>query len=223
MLVESAVEVYLLTCARCNARWTESYQVNQVIDDSGLVSSFYRRGGVPVEAPAAAGNVQCPNCGSTRVRQDRRFDETLARGEAAYAEPIPRRVPGFGPRDTPAVVPRQHGVAGTWHRYKFSAVIGMEKAGRGHRQYNSRASGLMVRAANVERPAVRQYFPAVVFTEDGRPLVPGDHGIDATISVPDDNAAAFFQPGQRFALWDGTDVGHGTVAYHLLFTWPELS
>jgi hypothetical protein len=219
MLVESAVETYLLTCARCNARWTESYEVNQVIDDSGLVTSFYRHNGVPVEAPAAAGNVKCPSCGSTRVRQDRRFDQTLAVGEAAYAEPAPRQGPEFDPRDIPTLVPRQRG---TWRRYKFSAVVSMDAAGRGHRQYDSRASGLMVRAAHVERPAVRQYFPAVVFTEDARPLMPGDRGIEATISVPDDNAGDFFQAGQRFALWDGADIGHGTVAYHLLFTWPEM-
>jgi hypothetical protein len=223
MLVESAVETYLLTCARCDARWTESYQVNQVIDDSGLVSSFYRHNGVPVEAPAAAGNVRCANCGSTRVRQDRRFDETLARGEAAYAEPAPRGGPAFDPRDIPAIVPRQRGSAGTWHRYKFSAVVTMEPPGRGHRQYDSRASGLMVLAANIERPAMRQYFPAVVFTEDGRPLLPGDRGIESTICVPDDNASAFFQSGQRFVLWDGAEVGHGTVAQHLVFGWPELA
>jgi hypothetical protein len=221
MLVESAVETYLLTCARCAARWTESYQVNQVIDDSGLVSSFYRHNGVPVEAPAVAGNVRCPGCGSTRVRQDRRFDETVASGEAAYAEPSALVVPEHDPRDIPSIpsIPRQRG---TWRRYKFSAVISMDAAGRGHQQYDSRASGLMVRAANCERPTERQYFPAVIFTEDGRPMVPGDHGIDATVCVPDDNAAAYFQPGQRFALWDGADIGHGTVAYHLVFTWPEL-
>jgi hypothetical protein len=33
-----------------------------------------------------------------------------------------------------------------------------------------------------------------------------------TITVRDDEADAFFDAGLRFALWSGSDVGHGIVS-----------
>ena len=45
-------------------------------------------------------------------------------------------------------------------------------------------------------------------------------GIPVTISVPDDDASGFFQTGQHFTVWDGADIGHGTVAQRLFFQWP---
>ena len=67
------------------------------------------------------------------------------------------------------------------------------------------------------RPTGDQYFPAVIYTADGRPLVPGDRGVSVTISVPDDDASGCFQSGERFIVWDGTDIGHGTVGQRLSF------
>ena len=68
MAIETSVEYYRFTCARCGARWTEDYQVSEAVDDAGNVRSFYRYHGVSCEAPVR-GNVECPNCHDTRSRQ----------------------------------------------------------------------------------------------------------------------------------------------------------
>ena len=75
----------------------------------------------------------------------------------------------------------------------------------------------VVLAPSAERPTQHQLFPAVFFSDDDRPLRPGDKGVHVAMSVPDDDAAGFFQSGQHFTLWDGTDIGHGTVARRLFF------
>ena len=69
MTIETSVESYLFTCVRCGARWTEDYQVSQVIDDAGAFRSFYRHHGTPCEAPVS-GNIECPRCHATRARRD---------------------------------------------------------------------------------------------------------------------------------------------------------
>ncbi len=33
-----------------------------------------------------------------------------------------------------------------------------------------------------------------------------------TVTVTDDEAGEFFEAGQRFTLWSGGDVGHGTIS-----------
>jgi len=211
--IETSVETYLFTCARCVARWTESYQVSQEIDDGGDIRSFYRHGGVPCEAPVS-GNVQCPNCHATHARRDPLYgvipDVDLA--EAGYPPTVPAQ---RGEAEVPPL-PTRH-AAGSWRRFKFSAVVTLEAAGRSRRQYLSGVPGLMVRAPSCERPTQRHYFPAVLYTDDDRPLRPGDRGVPVTISVPDDDASGYFQSGQHFTLWDGKDVGHGTVALRLFF------
>jgi hypothetical protein len=210
--IETSVESYLFTCARCGARWTEDYQVSEAVDDAGNVRSFYRYHGVSCEAPVR-GNVECPNCHDTRSRRD----------------PLYGTRPDFDPEEAGQVLavpqPRAEGrpqrkrprAAGTWHRFKFSAVVTLEAAGRSRRHYLSAVPGLMVHAPSCLRPTHDQYFPAVIYTADGRPLVPGDRGVSVTISVPDDDAAGCFQSGQRFIVWDGTDIGHGTVGQRLSF------
>ena len=40
---------------------------------------------------------------------------------------------------------------------------------------------------------------------------PGDRA-EVTITMIDDEVAEFFGAGQRFSLWNGTDVGHGTIS-----------
>lgn len=221
MLVESAVETYLCSCVRCAARWTESYQVNQVTDDAGAVSSFYRHAGVPCEAPAATGNVRCPNCGSSRVRKDPVYGDTGVSGQDLLPGPGMADVVESGAGPHVPAVPRPR-APGTWRRFKFAAVVTLDGHGPTHLRYASGAPGLMVHVPSCRQPSVWQYFPAAVFTDDGRALVPGDRGVFATISVPDDDASVYFQAGQRFRLWDGIEVGHGTVALHMIFGWPEL-
>ena len=206
MTIEISVETYLFTCARCAAQWTGSYQVSEQVDDSGAVRYFYRLGGVPVEAPVS-GNVECPNCHGTQARRDPLYgaDADLV----GYLPPVP---PPRAAADSPAP-PRP--AARSWRRYKFSAVVSLDTAGRSRRQYLSGVPGLMVRCPSCLRPTERHYFPAVCYTDDDRPLRPGDKGVSVIISVPDDDAAGYFQSGQHFTLWDGTDVGHGTVAQRL--------
>lgn len=211
MTVEISVESYLFTCVECATRWAEDYQVSQVNDDEG-VRSFYRHHGDPCEAPVS-GNVECPHCHATRARRDPLYgaQPDLRLGEPAsdLLLPVPE---GSPPR------PRR-AAAGTWHRFKFAAVVTLEAAGRRRGQYPSGVPGLMVHAPSCQAPARHQYFPAVVYTDDGGPLRPGDKGVSVVMSVPDDDAAGFFQPGQHFIVWDGADIGHGTVAERLFFTW----
>jgi hypothetical protein len=209
--VEISVETYLFTCARCAARWTESYQVSQEVDDAGDVRSFYRRGGVPCEAPVA-GNVECPNCHATQARRDPLYGvpQDVGPAQADYLPTVP--APRREVDDQPP--PPRHATH-SWRRFKFSAVVTLEAAGRSRRQYLSGVPGLMVRAPSCQRPTQRHYFPAVLYTDDDRPLRPGDRGVPVVISVPDDDASGYFQSGQHFTLWDGKDIGHGTVAQRL--------
>ena len=212
MAIETSVETYLFTCARCGARWTEDYQVSQAVDDAGNVRSFYRYHGVSCEAPVR-GNVECPNCHDTRSRRDPLYG-TRPDFDPEEAGPV-LAVPQ--PRAEGRPQRKRHRDAGTWHRFKFSAVVTLEAAGRSRRQYLSGVPGLMVHAPSCLRPTHDQYFPAVIYTADGRALLPGDRGVSVTISVPDDDAAECFQSGQRFTVWDGTDIGHGTVGQRLTF------
>ncbi|MGH3210004.1 MAG: hypothetical protein ACRDNO_19830 [Trebonia sp.] len=210
MTIEISVETYLFTCARCAARWTESYQVSQEVDDAGDTRSFYRHGGVPCEAPVS-GNVGCPKCHATQARRDPLYGVAQ---DVDPAQAYPPTVPApRGEIDEPPLSPRH--APGSWHRYKFAAVVTLEAAGRSRRQYLSGVPGLMVRAPSCERPTLRHYFPAILYTDDDRPLRPGDKGVPVIISVPDDDASGYFQSGQHFVLWDGKDVGHGTVALRL--------
>jgi len=217
MTIEISVESYLFTCARCAMRWVEDYQVSQETDDGGAVRSFYRHHGDPCEAPVS-GNVACPRCHGTQALRDPLYGAPpdLRLGEPAGGL---LAVPAQHPAGAPPGHPARH-APGSWHRYKFSAVVALDAARRRGGQYLSGVPGLIAHAASCVPPARHQYFPAVFYTDDDRPLRPGDHGVSAVLSVPDDDAAGFFQPGQRFALWDGTDVGHGTVATPLFFQGP---
>jgi hypothetical protein len=216
VIVETAVESYQFTCARCAARWVESYEVRQVIDDAGAVDALYHFRGAPCEAPVG-GNVACPVCRSTRVGKDPLYVTPVAEVETQGVI-VPTAAPP---------IPRQRAAWGTWHRYKFAASVTMDAGVPGpdrhrRREYQSGVPGLLVRAPSYQRPSVHQYFPALLFTDDKRPLRPGDTRVPAIIEVPDDDASGFFQAGQRFTLWDGADIGHGTVAQRIIWGWPEV-
>ena len=53
-------------------------------------------------------------------------------------------------------------------------------------------------------------LPAEFWWDSEQPLHPGDHAL-VTARVSDDEADAFLDAGQRFTLWSGGQVGHGTV------------
>jgi hypothetical protein len=224
--VEISVESYVFTCARCATRWTESYQVNQVIDDSGTIRSFYRHHGDPCEAPVS-GNVECPRCHASKAQRDPLYGQFGGSAAADPADRLPEVPPQAAAPEAPDVPeaparpsrPARHRT-GTWRRFKFSAVVTLDTSLPPGRQYLSGVPGLVLHAPSCQLPARHQYFPAVVYTDDNRPLRPGTRGSSVIITVPDDDAAAFFQPGQHFTVWDGTDIGHGTVGEHLVFRWP---
>jgi hypothetical protein len=79
------------------------------------------------------------------------------------------------------------------------------------REYPNHTHTLMIRARCLSRPSYARCFPAELSWEDERPLHPGDRA-EVTITMIDDEAAAFFGAGQRFSLWEGTDIGHGTIS-----------
>ena len=214
MIIENSIEYYLFTCARCAGQWFESYEVSQNVDENGDVRSFYREHGVPCGAPVS-GNIECPECHGTKARRDPIYETRpdFDPEEAGHALSVPR--PRADARPGPAV---RRAVAGTWRRFKFSALVTLDAAPPGKR-YLSGATGLMVRAPSAERPTEHQVFPAVFYVDDDRPLRPGDKGVPVIISVPDDDASDCFQSGQHFTLWDGKDIGHGTVGQRLSFRW----
>jgi hypothetical protein len=216
VIVETAIESYQFTCARCAARWTESYEVRQVTDDAGAIDSLYRFRGAPCEAPVG-GNVPCPVCRSTQVRKDPLYVTPVADVETQAVVLPAAAVP---------LIPRPRAPWGTWHRYKFAASVTMDvhstPVRHRRREYPSGVPGLLVRAPSYQRPSLHQYFPALFFTDDKRALRPGDTRVRAIFEVPDDDASGFFQAGQRFTLWDGAEIGHGTVAQRIIFGWPEV-
>lgn len=222
MTVESSVESYLFTCVRCAARWADSYEVSQVTDDEGATRSFYRHHGAPCEAPLED-NVECPHCHRSKTLRDPLYG-TESSGSGLSGADFPTG-PAFAMPGQRAAAEGEptltgHSGAGAWHRFRFSAVVTLESAGRARQEYLSGASGLLVRAPSCERPTLQRYFPAIFYTGDDRPLRPGGKSVPVTVSVPDDDAARFFQCGQHFAVWDGTDIGRGTVAQRVFFGWP---
>ena len=82
---------------------------------------------------------------------------------------------------------------------------------RKRRQYPNHTHALMVRAQCLSRPGYDRCFPAELSWEDERPLHPGDRA-EVTITMTDDEVAEFFAAGQRFSLWNGADIGHGTIS-----------
>ena len=79
------------------------------------------------------------------------------------------------------------------------------------RHYPNHTHALMVRAQSLSDPSYARCFPAELSWDDERPLHPGDRA-EVTITMTDDEAAAFFGAGQRFSLWSGTDIGRGTIS-----------
>lgn len=79
------------------------------------------------------------------------------------------------------------------------------------RQLANHTHALMVRAHCLSKPSYARCFPAELSWDDGQPLHPGDRA-EVTITMIDDEACAFFGAGQRFSLWNGEEVGHGTIS-----------
>jgi len=104
---------------------------------------------------------------------------------------------------------------------RFRALIALDPAGTDSaltsrpsrplaRRFLNHTHALMVRAARLRSPGGTRIFPAEICWDDEEPLYPGDHA-EVTITVTDDEAPEFLDGGQRFTLWSGRDVGHGTI------------
>jgi len=74
---------------------------------------------------------------------------------------------------------------------------------------------LVVRAED-QQTHRSKLFSSVLMTADDQPLRPGDARRVVTLQVNGDDARQFMRPGGEFALWFGTDVGHGTVSRQLV-------
>lgn len=77
-------------------------------------------------------------------------------------------------------------------------------------RYLNHTHALMVQALRLHGPGGTRIFPAEICWDDEQPLCPGDHA-EVTITVVDDEAPDFLGAGQRFTLWSGKNVGHGTI------------
>lgn len=104
-------------------------------------------------------------------------------------------------------------------QFRFRALITLDpvepRSGGLHRpprQYpnHTRALVIMARPLRDDTGAARP-LPAEIWWDGDEPLRPGDHAV-VTAMVSDEQADAFLGAGQRFTLWSGGVVGHGTVS-----------
>jgi hypothetical protein len=100
--------------------------------------------------------------------------------------------------------------------FRFRALVTLDPptTKRAGGRYGSGIRSLVVHARRTGEPACDRYFPAVIAAEDGLPLRPGNRTV-VTITVTDDDAPAYFSPGQAFTLW-GECGGYGVVSRRLL-------
>jgi hypothetical protein len=98
-------------------------------------------------------------------------------------------------------------------QYMFRALVTLDTAAGEvpAAGYPSGTHHVMVHAHRPGRPGGEKYFEAVITRDDGQPLRPGEQAV-VTITVPDLDAEALLAAGERFALWHGSDIGHGVVS-----------
>jgi len=85
------------------------------------------------------------------------------------------------------------------------------------RQYQNHTRALMILARPLRADGgSARILPAEMWWDSEEPLHPGDHAV-VTARVADDHADAFLEAGQRFVLWSGGNVGHGTI-YRRVFS-----
>jgi hypothetical protein len=77
--------------------------------------------------------------------------------------------------------------------------------------YPNHTHELQVCAHSVRPPGRTRWFPAELSWDDDQPLHPGQRAV-VTITVPDEEAMAFLDAGQRFSLWCGSNVGAGVIS-----------
>jgi len=105
--------------------------------------------------------------------------------------------------------------------FRFLALLSLDAVAQGEpkRQYASGSHDLMIRCSRLDEPALRKYFTASIYRDDGQPLLPGDNGVLATVEVLDDQACSFLGPGQHITLWNGHECGHGVISRRVFSPW----
>ena len=95
--------------------------------------------------------------------------------------------------------------------FRFRALVTLDQPMRksARRPYPSGTRSLMVHARHSGQPSCDRYFPATIAEENGLPIQPGRR-TPVTVTVVDDEAPAYFRPGQVFTLW-GASGGYGVV------------
>ena len=96
--------------------------------------------------------------------------------------------------------------------YTFRALITAHPAARG--RYAPGFPGRR-RVRCVLQSHDRSYFPAVISRDQHPPARPGEYAV-ISVLLAGGEAAAFFAPGQRFAIWADAMVGHSVRGYSLL-------
>lgn len=97
-------------------------------------------------------------------------------------------------------------------QFMFKALLVLDAPvdGRSARQYATGTRKLMVHARCLGQPSYDKDFPAAITCDDDHELRPGRSEV-VTVTVADDEAVAFFAPGQHFTIWGGA-AGHGVVS-----------
>lgn len=124
---------------------------------------------------------------------------------------------GGNRRHGPLPVPYPRSTAQTGPGALTATAVPVEAEGE---EYPNHTRELMLRAESRNRPGSYRNFTAELCWDDEMPLHPGDRHV-VTITVTDDEAAAFLGPGRQFTLWNGADVGHGTISRQMYSSFTE--
>jgi hypothetical protein len=97
-------------------------------------------------------------------------------------------------------------------QFRFRAVVTLDPptVDARRRTYDSGTRHLLVHAWRLGESGHGKYLPAMILSDGGEPLEPGESQI-ATIVVTDSEALAYLAPGQAFTLW-GQGAGHGIIS-----------
>lgn len=103
-------------------------------------------------------------------------------------------------------------------QFRFRALIRLDPVGPRStalhppaREYPNHTRALMILARPLRADGgPTRYLPAELWRDEDEPIRAGERAL-VTALVSDDQAESFLGAGQRFILWSGSEVGHGTV------------
>jgi hypothetical protein len=104
--------------------------------------------------------------------------------------------------------------------YKFQALVTLCPPGSGgHEAVRPGPTRRLVVRARHHETHRSKLFSALITTNDGSPLQPGNDDMIVTMLLLGDDAGNYLGPGDHFTLWLGSDIGHGIVSRRM-FSWP---